>query len=127
MFETHRLLYHSTLGLGVIKKKESFRRTDSQRHRWLLSAGLYLRVGLVLEPFRTFRGRFMLGAAVERRGNISIVFTYFHLENGSSQGQKLALTGFCFPSSLDSGLGPCRSEEIQLSQPLTPSTLNPKV
>ena len=66
----------------------------------------------------------MLGAAVERR--LSIDFTRFRLENCSSQGKKLALTGIFFPSLLDSRLGLRHNEEIQLSQALTPSTLNPK-
>jgi len=43
------------------------------------------------------------GAEGEREGNTSISFEDFRTEIGSSQGQNLALTGVCAPSSLDCG------------------------
>ena len=42
-------------------------------------------------------------AAVEREGDTLNGFKDFHLENGSKQGQNLALTGFCVPCSLEIG------------------------
>ena len=41
-------------------------------------------------------------AAVERGGNVLKVFKTFVTENGSRQGQNLALTVVCVPNSLDS-------------------------
>jgi len=41
----------------------------------------------------------------ERRGNTLTGFPDFRIENGSSQGQNLALTGLCVSSSRDSGRG----------------------
>jgi len=43
-------------------------------------------------------------SAVERGRNNSNGFTDFHLNNGSSQGQDLALTGLWFSKSLGSGM-----------------------
>jgi len=45
-------------------------------------------------------------SAAQRGGNTLNGFTDFRTENGSSQGQKLALTGLFVPSSLDSGSRP---------------------
>jgi len=42
-------------------------------------------------------------AAGERGGNNLNGFEDFRTENGSSQGQNLALTGLFVPSSIDSG------------------------
>jgi len=44
----------------------------------------------------------MQEAAAERGGNNLYDFQVIHTENGSSQGQNLALTGVCVSSSLDS-------------------------
>ena len=43
-------------------------------------------------------------AAAQRGENNLNTFNDVRTENGSSQGQNLALTGLCGPSSLDSGL-----------------------
>ena len=43
-------------------------------------------------------------SAAEREGNKSNGFENIRRENGSSQGQILALTVLCVPNSLDSGL-----------------------
>jgi len=50
---------------------------------------------------------FRLTSAGERGGDDSNGFKDFRTENGSSQGQKLVLTGFFVASSLDSGVGRC--------------------
>ena len=44
-------------------------------------------------------------SATERGGNNLTGFKDFHLENGSSQGQNLALSAVCVPGSLDSEKG----------------------
>ena len=48
-------------------------------------------------------GRHLLISAGERRVDNFNGFKDFRTENGSSQGQNLALTGLFVPSSLDSG------------------------
>ena len=49
-----------------------------------------------------FRG--LDASVVELGGNHLNYFTDFRTENGSIQGQNLALTGLFVPSSLDSGV-----------------------
>ena len=39
-------------------------------------------------------------------GERTTCMEHFRTENGSSQGQSLALTGLCVPNSLDSGIDP---------------------
>ena len=74
VFKAHRILYYSTLGLRVIKK----RRRGAQAARRRLQASV-------------------------SGGNGLNGFTDFHTENGSGQGQDLALTVLFVPVSLDSG------------------------
>ena len=79
VFKEHRLFYHSTLGLRVIKKKKTH---------------LSIRRGTV----RTG------GTAAERGGNDLKGCEDFRIENGSRRGLNLALTVLFVPSSLDSGV-----------------------
>ena len=61
------------------------------------------------------------GPAAERGGNTSNGFLDFCYENGSSQGQHLALTGLSVASSFDSGVeGPRKIASLsgQQEEPL---------
>jgi len=84
VFKAHRLVYHSTLGWRVIKKKKKNRieafGADEQSEE-----------GIRME------------AAFRPRGENNLEgYKSSQLKNGSSQGQNLALTGLFVPKSPDS-------------------------
>jgi len=91
VFKAHTLLYHSTLGSSVLKMKEGSGRDLAQVLFGAVCCERYKRHPDV--------------HADEQEGHSLQGFQGLYPKNSPSHGQHLALTVWCMPNWLDSGLG----------------------
>ena len=120
MFKAHRLLYHSTLGSRIIKKKKyTGRGSTHQRSRTILKLTVWRR-GTNASTYMEVVGHALLWWALpQRRARIQGSKTFVSLNSRleSNKGEeKVTLSGRVAAPEVPSGLCPARSRVEGKSQ-----------